>query len=93
MDEVLESFEAYVGNDDDPRVGLDRAKWVVLGLYARRCERVEDCALPDVGEADDAASKCHGRRMFPYSRDFAMPESLTQDSRRKPESLGSGSRP
>ena len=67
MDEILELFEANVGDDDDPGVGLDRTEWIVLGLDSSRSECVENGALPDVREADDAASQCHGRRMFPNS--------------------------
>jgi len=67
MDEILELFEANVGDGDDPGVGLDRTEWIVLGLDSSRSECVENGALPDVREADDAASQCHGRRMFPNS--------------------------
>src|SRR5690606_14995622 len=41
---------------------LDRAKREVLRLGACTAERVEERALPDVRQTDDAAGKTHGRR-------------------------------
>jgi hypothetical protein len=87
VDDRLELVEARIRDDDDARIGLDRAERIVLRLDSRRREGVEESALPDVREADDAASESHGRRMFPNSR-----ASVMSSAGKRPEGPGCGLR-
>ena len=73
VDQRVEIAEAAVGYGDHARIRFDRAEGVILGLDAGGGERVENRALPDVGQADDAASESHRRRIFPNSLGSVMP--------------------
>ena len=73
VDQLVELAQPDVGDGDDPGIGLDRAEGIVLGLDPRGGERVEDRAFSDVGETDDAAGECHGRRILPNPSRRVMP--------------------
>ena len=54
-----EHVEARIGHRHDADVRLDRAERVVLGRDLRRRQRIEECRLADVRQADDAAFDRH----------------------------------
>ncbi len=67
--------QTRIGNFDDADIGLDRAERVVLGGNARPGQRVEERRLPDVGQADNAASQTHGFSLLVCRRSIARSKS------------------
>ena len=67
LHDLVERLEARVGHDDDADVRLDGAERVVRRLGLGRRERVEERALADVRQANDADRETHGRGSSPKS--------------------------
>ena len=55
LDQRLDAGEARIGHRHDAHIGLDGAEGVVLRLDASGGQGVEEGALADIGQADDAA--------------------------------------
>src|SRR5688500_3771457 len=52
--DVRQPLETIVGHFDHPDVRLHGTKGVIGRLGLRRCERIEQCGLSDVGKSNDA---------------------------------------